>query len=180
MDSKGTVIAVSCDGTHRFSKPNRASIRLIEGHGIEGDAHAGRFIQHRYQARQTPELANARQVHLMHAELFDELECLGFKVGPGELGENITTRGIELLTLPLGTRLRFGGTAVVELTGLRIPCGAIDRFQKGLKRAMIVRTGREPTFRAGVMAIARASGDIAVDDPIVVELPDQRRPLPAL
>lgn len=180
MEGKGTVIAVSCDGTHRFSKPNRPSIRLIEGHGIEGDAHAGRFIKHRYQAKRTPELPNTRQVHLIHAELFDELACLGFQVGPGELGENITTRGVALLTLPLGTRLRLGRTAVVELTGLRIPCGAIDRFQKGLKRSMVVRTGRNVTFRVGVMAIARASGDIAIDDPIVVELPNHGRPLPPL
>jgi MOSC domain-containing protein YiiM len=180
MECRASVIAVSCGESHRFSKPNRPFIRLIEGHGIEGDAHAGHLIRHRYQAKQTPERTNDRQVHLIHAELFDELSHLGFSVGPGELGENITTRGIELLGLPLGTRLRLGRTAVIELTGLRTPCGYIDRFQKGLKRLMIVRTGHEITFRVGVMAIACASGDIAVNDPIVVELPNHSRPLPAL
>jgi MOSC domain-containing protein YiiM len=174
------VIAVQCDDRHRFNKPSRLSVRLIAGHGIEGDAHAGRFIQHRYQARQMPELPNNRQVHLIQSELFDEVRELGFTVGPGDLGENITTRGFDLLGLPLGTFLHLGESAVVELTGLRTPCGYIDKFQKGLKRAMIVRAPSGVTFRAGVLGVVRSSGDVAAHDAISVELPTQRITLPAI
>ena len=164
---------MSCDDAHRFSKPVRAHIRLIADHGVEGDAHAGRFIQHRYLAKQGPALPNNRQVHLIQAELFDELKHIGFEVKPGELGENITTSGLDLLTLPLRTRLRLGDEAVVELTGLRTPCGYIDRFQKGLKRAMIVRTSAGPTFRAGVLGVVKETGDVAANDRVEVELPSE-------
>jgi MOSC domain-containing protein YiiM len=174
------VIAVNCDGTHRFSKSTRLSIRLVAGHGIEGDAHAGRFIQHRYQARQTPKAPNNRQVHLIQSELFDEMKHLGFVIGPGDLGENITTRGLDLVGLPLGTHLHIGRTAVVELTGLRTPCGYIDKFQRGLKRAMIVRTPGDIKFRAGVLGVVKSGGDVAAADAISVEMPLQRTPLPAI
>src|SRR5215212_9010692 len=109
------IIAVSRDDVHNFSKPNRLSIRLIEGHGIEGDAHAGRFIKHRYQARQTPEMPNNRQIHLVQSELFAQMKELGVDIKPGDLGENITTQGVDLLKLPLGTLLHLGKTAIVEL-----------------------------------------------------------------
>src|SRR3954471_21222734 len=161
-----TVIAVNCDDGHRFSKSSRLSIRLIAAQGIEGDAHAGRFIQHRYQARRMPEMPNNRQVHLIQSELFEEVKELGFVVGPGDLGENITTRGLDLVGLSLGTRLHLGRTAVVELTGLRTPCGYIDRFQKGLKRVMIVKTPAGLTFRAGVLGVVISGGDVAPADPI--------------
>ena len=174
------IIAVHCDDRHQFSKPPRLSIRLLAGHGIEGDAHAGRYIQHRYQARRTPEMPNNRQVHLIQSELFVELKKLGFPVGPGDLGENITTRGLDLIGLPLGTLLHLGNTAVVELTGLRTPCGYIDKFQKGLKRAMIVKTREGIGFRVGVLAVVNSDGDVAAQDTIVVELPVRRIALPAL
>lgn len=176
----GTVIAVNCDEAHRFSKPSRLNIRLLAEHGVEGDAHAGRFIKHRYQAKQVPNLPNTRQVHLIQSELFEELKGLGFQVGPGDLGENITTRGIDLLKLPLGSLVHLGPTAVVELTGLRTPCASIDKFQKGLKRAMIVRTDAGITFRIGVLGVARASGDISINDTITVVLPEKAFPLPPL
>jgi MOSC domain-containing protein YiiM len=174
------VLALNCDDAHRFSKPNRLSVRLIAGHGIEGDAHAGRFIQHRHQARQMPEMPNNRQVHLIQSELFDEVKELGFVVGPGDLGENITTRGLDLIGLPLGTLLHLGATAVVELTGLRTPCSYIDKFQKGLKRAMIVRTLGGVTFRAGVLGVVNSGGDVALNDTIKVQMPMQRTALPAI
>ena len=169
--AKGAVVAVSCDGAHHFSKPNKGTIRLIEGFGIEGDAHAGAFIQHRYLAKHNSKIPNNRQIHLIQAELFEELRPLGFDVGPGELGENITTRDIDLLGLSLGTRLHLGNTAIVELTGVRTPCGYIDKFCKGLKRAMIVRTADGVTFRAGVLGIVRASGDLSPGDTIHFERP---------
>jgi MOSC domain-containing protein YiiM len=174
------VIAVHCDDRHRFSKPSRLSIRLVAGHGIEGDAHAGRFIQHRYQARHMPKMPNNRQVHLIQSELLDEVKAMGFVVGPGDLGENITTLGLDLIGLPLGTRLHLGDTAVVALTGLRTPCGYIDRFQKGLKRALIVKTPGGVTFRAGVLGVIDSGGDVAAGDVISVEMPMQRTKLPAI
>jgi MOSC domain-containing protein YiiM len=174
------VIAVHCDDRHRFSKPTRPSIRLVEGHGIEGDAHAGRFIQHRYKARKMPEMPNNRQIHLIQSELFDELKQLGFMVEPGDLGENITTRGVDLIGLPLGTFLHLGSTAVVKLTGLRTPCSYIDKFQKGLKRAMIVRNPEGIAFRAGVLGVVNAGGVVIPSDAIAVELPTRWSALPAI
>ncbi len=132
MAQDGSVVAVSCDSAHRFSKPVRDNIRLIADFGVEGDAHAGATIQHRYLAKR--KMPNDRQVHLIPSELFGELAAAGFTIAPGELGENITTRGIDLAALPLRTRLHLGVGAVVELTGLRTPCGLIDKFRKGLKR----------------------------------------------
>jgi MOSC domain-containing protein YiiM len=170
----GKVVAVSSDAAHRFSKPVRSSIRLVEGFGIEGDAHAGRFVKHRWLAKQDRQMENLRQVHLMHEELFDQLREQGFKVAPGDLGENITTRGIDLLSLPLGCLIHLGETAVLEATGVRMPCGYIDRFQKGLKRLMISKTPEgKPVYKSGIMAIVRAGGAVAGGDPIRIVLPSE-------
>jgi MOSC domain-containing protein YiiM len=176
----GKVVAVSSDDAHRFSKPVRPSIRLIEGFGIEGDAHAGRFVKHRWLARRDRQMENRRQVHLMHEELFDQLREQGFKVAPGDLGENITTRGIDLLSLPLGCLIHLGETAVLEATGVRMPCGYIDRFQKGLKRRMISKTpDGKPIYQSGIMAIVRAGGTVAGGDPIKIVPPSEPwSPLP--
>jgi MOSC domain-containing protein YiiM len=177
---KGTVVAVASNARHEFTKPTKETIRLVEDHGVEGDAHAGRFIQHRFVARKMPVLPNNRQVHLMPSELFSELASIGFPVAPGNLGENVTTAGLDLTKFPLGTRLRIGNSAIVELTGLRTPCALIDRFQKGLKRAMIMKH-EQPTFRCGVLGVAKSTGDIAPGDPIIAELPSSGlQPLPAL
>ena len=167
----GCVTAVSAERAHRFGKAVKAAIRLIKDHGIEDDAHAGPLVAHRYLARQTPALPNLRQVHLIPSELFADLKRQGFAVTPGELGENITTTGIDLLRLPLGSLLQLGDNAVVELTGLRTPCGQIDKFQRGLKRRMIVRGGAGVTFRAGVFAVVRESGELRAGDCITVTLP---------
>jgi MOSC domain-containing protein YiiM len=175
-----TVVSVNSDDGHRFSKIARQSIRLVEGHGIEGDTHAGRFVQHRYQATKTPLMPNRRQVHLIQSELFEEMGELGFVVTPGDLGENITTVGIDLLTLPLGAQLHLGESAVVELTGLRTPCGLIDKFRRGLKRSMIVKSSEGITFRAGVLGIVISGGNLRPGDPVRVELPLDRQALPAI
>jgi MOSC domain-containing protein YiiM len=177
---------VASSASHRFSKDARLSIRLQKDHGDEGDAHAGPFIRHRYLARQQPLMPNNRQVHLIAFELFEALRGEGFDVHPGDLGENITTRGIDLLALPLGCLLHIGPEeaepgAIVELTGLRTPCGMIDKFRKGLKRAMIVRARDQVTFRAGVLGVVRASGEVGTGDTIAVELPRRALlPLPAI
>lgn len=176
----GMVIGVSSDSQHAFSKRAKQQITLVEDHGVEGDAHAGRHVRHRFIARVWPARANNRQVHLMRAELFDELRAAGHSVGPGELGENVTTSGLELEHLPLGTRLYLGETAVVELTGLRTPCALIDRFQKGL-RCKMIRGTSTPRFKCGVLGVVLAGGRVGAGDAARVETPSQAfAPLPAL
>jgi MOSC domain-containing protein YiiM len=177
---QGTVLSVNSADAHRFSKIARQSIRLVEGYGIEGDTHAGRFVQHRYQAKKTPLTPNRRQVHLIQSELFAEIRGLGFHIESGDLGENITTAGIDLLALPLGAQLHLGEAAVVELTGVRTPCGLIDKFKKGLKRSMIIRMPHGVTFRAGVLGIVTSSGDLRPGDLVRAELPATRHALPAI
>ena len=177
---EGSVFSVSASPRHGFSKAVRESITLVKDHGIEGDAHAGLFVKHRYLARWRPRLPNQRQVHLIDQALFGELRREGFDVHPGSLGENVTTCGIDLMRLPLGTMLALGWNAAVELRGLRTPCVLIDRYQKGLLKALI-QTGDGLPFRAGVMAIVSSSGEVRSGDPVTVRRPAQPwRALPAL
>lgn len=168
----GAVVAVSRSGSHTFSKPNEGSIRLVAGLGVEGDAHAGETVKHRSRVARDPSQPNLRQVHLIHAELFDELAAKGFKVEPGALGENVTTRGIDLLGLPRGTRLRLGDQAVVEITGLRNPCAQIDGLKPGLMAAVLARDDDGNLVRkAGIMGIVVTGGEVRPGDAIRVELP---------
>jgi MOSC domain-containing protein YiiM len=166
---KGAVFAVSVDGKHRFSKTPRPSIILTRGHGVEGDAHYGPFVRHRYLTRRNPKAPNLRQVHLLPSELFDALRTSGVELRPGDLGENIATVGLDLEGLPLGTLLRLGASVTLELTGLRTPCVLIDRFKSGLKDRLRGRTG--PRFRAGVMAIVTEGGEVSPRDRIRAVLP---------
>jgi MOSC domain-containing protein YiiM len=175
----GTVAAVSTSPTHSFSKPNQESIKLIAGLGVEGDVHMGENVQHRSRVAKDPNQPNLRQVHLIHAELHDELRERGFAVSAGQMGENITTRGIDLLSLPTGARLHIGKTAVIEITGLRNPCYQLDDFQTGLMKAVLDRDEQGNLIRkAGVMGIVLVDGEIYVHDGIRVELP--REPHDAL
>jgi MOSC domain-containing protein YiiM len=171
LSLQGTVIAVACDSEHKFSKPTKNQITTVAGYGVEGDAHAGEFIKHRYLMKNKPQLSNNRQVHIIAGELFEEVSLQGFKVTAGQLGENVTTKGLELGKLPLGTLLHLGPSSVVELTGLRTPCSLIDRFQKGLKRAMIGPKTDRSRFRCGVLGIVRQSGAISVGDAVRATLP---------
>lgn len=165
------VVAVHRSSTHSFGKFAEDRIVLVEGLGVQGDAHAGATVKHRSRVARDLTQPNLRQVHLLHAELFDELMAAGFAVWPGDLGENITTRGIELLALSEGTRLH-AGSAVLEITGLRNPCSQIDRFQQGLMAAVLDRDAQGALVRkAGVMAIVVAGGPVAPGDPIRVEPP---------
>jgi MOSC domain-containing protein YiiM len=159
-----------------MSKLNRESIQLIERMGVEGDAHAGATVKHRSRVARDPSQPNLRQVHLIHAELHDELRDKGFDVAPGAMGENVTTRGIHLLSLPAGTRLRLGDEAVVEVTGLRNPCAQLDGIQQGLMAAVLDQdeTGRL-VRKAGVMSVVVAGGEVRPGDAIVVELPEGER-----
>lgn len=167
-----TILAVAARRGHHFSKTPSLSIRLLKGLGVAGDAHMGETVKHRSRVRKDPTQPNLRQVHLIHAELFDELREKGFFVQPGDLGENVTTEGIDLLSLPSGTRLRLGERAVVEVTGLRNPCIQIDSFQKGLMAATLDKDASGKLIRkAGVMGIVLAEGDVRPGDAIEVTLP---------
>ncbi|HWM33838.1 MAG TPA: MOSC domain-containing protein [Pseudolysinimonas sp.] len=174
-----SVVAVARSRRHGFSKERLDEIVLVEGFGVEGDAHFGQTVQHRSRIRYTPHLPNLRQVHLMHAELFDQVAADGFAVTPGELGENITTRGIDLLALPTGTLLRLGEEAVVEVTGLRNPCVQIDRFQSGLMKRLVHTDDDGQVVRlAGIMGIVRAGGAVRPGDAVTAQLPaGEPRPL---
>ncbi|MBR0995587.1 MOSC domain-containing protein [Bradyrhizobium japonicum] len=178
---EGRVVAVAADRGHHFSKPTQERIILVKGHGVEGDAHAGPFVRHRYLARRQPRLRNLRQVHLIPSELFPSLVEAGFEVGAGDLGENVTTSGLALERMPLGTLIKLGPSAVVELTGLRTPCVLIDRFRAGLKRQVLSSAGTGPPFKSGVLGVVQAGGTVAAGDAARVRLPSSSfRPLPAL
>ena len=167
-----TVVSVHRNDAHSMRKDEAPSIRLIAGIGVEGDAHAGITVQHRSRVARDPNQPNLRQVHLVHAELHDELRAGGFLVRTGEMGENITTRGVDLLRLPVGARLHLGAQAVVEITGLRNPCAQLDSIQPGLMAAVLDRDAQGNLVRkAGVMGIVLASGEVRPTDPIRVELP---------
>ena len=168
----GIVTAVSSDAAHSFSKPNRERIRLLAGLGVEGDAHLGATVQHVSRVARDPAQPNLRQVHLIHAELHDELRLAGFEVSAGQMGENVTTRGIDLLALPRGSRLRLGASAIIEVTGLRSPCSQLDGLRPGLMAATLGRDDKGGVIRkAGIMAIVVAGGEVRPGDQIQVELP---------
>lgn len=170
----GIVAAVSRSATHTLIKPNQESIRLRTGLGVEGDAHMGETVKHRSRVARNPTEPNLRQVHLIHAELHDELQAAGMTVLAGEMGENITTRGVDLLGLPTGARLHLGATAVVEVTGLRDPCAQLNSIQPGLMAATLGRDERGNFIRnAGVMGIVLAGGEVRPADPIRIELPPE-------
>jgi MOSC domain-containing protein YiiM len=168
----GIVEAVAKAPRHQLGKRVVSDIQLFAGLGVGGDAHAGVTVKHRSRARVTPDASNLRQVHLIHAELFDELATQGFAVGAGVMGENVATRGIDLLDLPRGTRLKLGDTAVIELTGLRNPCAQLDQHQPGLMKATLEKRADGTLVRkAGVMAIVLHGGNVRNGDPIAVTLP---------
>lgn len=168
-------MAVNVSATHTMSKPVVERIRLLAGLGVEGDAHCGETVKHRSRVARDPSQPNLRQVHLIHAELHDELAASGFTIGPGRMGENVTTRGIALLDLPRGTRLHIGEHAIVEVTGLRNPCTQLDGLETGLLGAVVDRDVDGRIVRkAGVMGIVVEGGDIVAGDAICVHLPTDR------
>jgi len=177
QNAVGAVTAVSYSLVHRFSKELRDSIQLLAGLGVEGDAHLGMTVKHRSRVAADPTQPNLRQVHLIHGELHDELVGKGFRVAPGVMGENVTTRDLDLLGLPRGTKLHLGATAVVEVTGLRNPCKQLDNYQTGLLAAVLDRDSMGNLIRkAGIMGVVLAGGKVKPGDVIEAELP----PLPYL
>ncbi|WP_432946669.1 MOSC domain-containing protein [Kribbella sp. CA-253562] len=173
------VLSVNRDIRYNFSKPPVPEIQLIEGIGVEGDAHAGATVRHRHLVRRDPSAPNLRQVHLIQSELFADLATAGFDVGPGDLGENITTSGIDLLALPVGTTLHLGDTAVVTLTGLRDPCSQINKFRKGLLKQVLHKTADGEVVRlTGVMSVVTRGGVVRPGDELkVVHPPEPHQPL---
>lgn len=173
MNIEGTVIAVSTSATHTMRKESAAAITLLEGLGVEGDTHMGTTVKHRSRVARDPSQPNLRQVHLIHAELLDELAAKGFKVSPGRMGENITTRGLDLLGLPTGARLHIGG-AIVEVTGLRNPCAQLDGIEPGLMQAVLGRDAEGNLVRkAGIMGIVLQGGEVKPDDGVRAVLPPE-------
>ena len=169
-----TITGVARSARHRFSKDPLEAITLVEGLGVEGDAHAGTTVKHRSRVAQNPNQPNLRQVHLLQSELLDDLNRRGFPIQAGALGENITTLGIDLLALPVGTRLHLGASAIVELTGLRNPCVQIENFHEGLLQAVIDRDARGHVVRkAGVMSVVRRGGVVQPGDAVLIELPPE-------
>ncbi|MDZ4381264.1 MAG: MOSC domain-containing protein [Parvibaculum sp.] len=155
-------------------KENAQTIRLLEGLGVEGDAHMGKTVKHRSRIARDPSQPNLRQVHLIHAELMDELEARGFTVAPGRMGENITTRGVELLALPAGTNLHIGDSAIIEVTGLRNPCTQLDGIQPGLMQAVLGRDADGNLIRkAGIMGIVLQGGEVQPNDSVRIVLPPE-------
>jgi len=166
------VIAVAADDRHRFSKRLATEIRILAGLGVEGDAHLGKTVKHRSRVRSDPTQPNLRQVHLIQAELLDELAEQGFDVHPADLGENVTTRGLDLLALPRGTILRLGREVELQVTGLRNPCSQIEEFQTGLLKAVLGKTPNgELVRKTGVMTVALKGGSVAPGDLIAVQFP---------
>lgn len=174
----GRVVAVCAAKGHHFSKPPLLSIRLLPGLGVEGDAHCGSTVKHPYLARKNPGAPNLRQVHLMHRELFDEVSAKGFTVRPGDLGENVTTEGLDLLGLSEGTLLYLGEEAVIEVTGIRSPCHQIDKFQDGLLQTMLEKRDGKLLRKSGIMSIVKTGGDVRPGDIIRAVPPEgSHRPL---
>lgn len=168
----GTVTAVSLSASHTMGKPNADAIRLVAGLGVDGDAHAGVTVKHRSRVARDPTQPNLRQVHLIHAEFHDTLRAQGFDIVAGQMGENVTTRGIDLLGLPTGTRLQLGAAALVEVTGLRNPCYQLNGIQGGLMAATLDRDADGKLIRkAGIMAIVLADGEVRAGDMIDATLP---------
>lgn len=169
---QGLVVAVSVSPTHTMQKNNVTRINLLEGLGVEGDAHMGETVKHRSRVARDPSQPNLRQVHLIHAELLDELAAAGFELETGRMGENITTRGLDLLGLPTGTRLLIGKSAIVEVTGLRNPCLQLNGIAPGLMNAVLDRDADGNLVRkAGVMGVVIAGGEVTPGDSVRVELP---------
>ena len=173
------VVGVARSAVHAFSKDPLPSITLIEGLGVEGDAHAGRTVQHLSRVRRDPTQPNLRQVHLIPIEVLEDAAAKGFDVPPGAMGENVTTRAVDLLGLPVGTVLELGAEARVRLTGLRNPCSQIDDYRHGLLKEMLGRDERgDVVRRAGVMAVVLRGGDVRAGDAVVLRRPEGlRRPL---
>ncbi len=168
----GTVVGVNSKGTHGVKKVPQQEVTLVAGHGVDGDYHAGALVRHRSRVAKNPQQPNLRQVHFMHAELFDELAPLGIDVQPGDMGENITTRGVAILDLAPGSLLHLGESAIVEITGYRIPCAQLNDVNEQLLGEVATKAADGSiTSKAGIMGIVIADGVVRPGDAIRVAVP---------
>lgn len=171
-EAAGEVVAVSRSGARGITKEVVDSIVLVAGHGVEGDIHAGSTVQHASRIARDPSVPNLRQVHLLHAELLDELNAAGFDLGPGDIGENVLVRAVDLLGLSIGTRLHLGDSAVVEVTGLRNPCAQLEALRPGLMEACVRRWPDGHLERlAGIMSVVVEGGEVRTGDAVEVMRP---------
>jgi MOSC domain-containing protein YiiM len=174
MTDSPLVVAVCSSPNHNFSKFVREKIYIISGIGVENDVHSGKKVKHRSRVTQNPNQPNLRQVHLIHVELFEELKQKGFEISCGEIGENITTKNLDLLNLPRNTILEIGATAKIKVTGLRNPCYQLNDLQDGLMNAVLeINNNGELIRKAGIMGIVIKSGEIKAGDLIKIELPNE-------
>ena len=170
------VAAVAAAKKHTFSKEINSTITLMAGLGVQGDAHCGAYVQHLYDIGRDPSRPNLRQVHLIEQELIDQVKGLGFDIGPGDLGENITTRHVRLLELQAGSVLQLGTDAIIQVTGLREPCAKIDRLQRGLRKAVTAKRGAQAYMKGAVMGVVIAPGTVSVGDVIrIIQVTTGRR-----
>lgn len=178
LSGHGSVLAVCKSAEHRFSKQPCDQLEIVAGAGVKGDAHAGEKVQHLSRIRANPDQPNLRQVHLIHAELFEELAGKGFSIGPGDLGENITTGGLDLLSLGRDTILRIGDVVTLRVTGLRNPCAQIEQFAPGLLKEVALKTPDGIERKSGIMTVVLSGGTIRNGDPIAVEAPEHGELIP--
>lgn len=170
----GIVVSVSAEPGHGFSKTPRAAITLLPGLGVAGDAHCGATVRHRSRVAADPLQPNLRQLHLFPAEWLEALDARGFDLAPGGLGENLLTRGLDLLALPTGTLMRFSQGPLVAVTGLRNPCRQIEAYRQGLLAAVLDRDAEgAAVLKAGIMAVILEGGAIAPGDSIALSLPPE-------
>jgi len=172
-----SVLSVSMSSSHGFSKRPTDYIYLLSGCGVQGDVHCSGAASSN----------NKRQVHLIASELLTELARKDSKgrayiISPGALGENITTKGIDLVGLNEGTRLHFGDGddhAIVRITGLRNPKKRLDEWPKGLldRCAMKNKKGEITGRKIGVMGIVEEDGFVQPGHMVYVEKPKTAKAL---
>ena len=170
----GLVLAVAARDGHGLGKTPCWAIKLVAGEGVEGDAHRGVTVKHRSRVAKDPSQPSLRQVHLIHAELLDELASKGFEVTAGQLGENILTHRIDLLALPAGTHMVFPSGAQLKITGLRNPCHQINGHTPGLMDALLDKADDGSLIRkGGVMAVVLEGGLVSVNDDVKIVFPSE-------
>lgn len=145
MKEKGRVVAVNISKRKGTKKANVEKGCLLPDFGLQNDAHAGRW---------------PRQVSLLAKESIDKMVAKGLKVGPGDFAENITTEGLELLQLPIGTKFRIGPQTLLEVTQIGKECHT--------RCAIYYQAGDCVMPREGIFAKVLIGGEIKIGDEIFV------------
>ncbi len=143
--SDGRIIAVNISERKGTRKTNVGKSCLVEEFGLKEDAHAGKWH---------------RQVSLLAMESIEKMISLGLRVGPGDFAENITTKGIDLLKLPVGTKLRVGQKSLLEITQIGKVCHT--------RCAIYYQAGDCVMPKEGIFARVLRGGEVRVGDEIDV------------